>query len=62
MTEETKEQIQVVLDLLRQACINNGVSMAFDPVNDEIMFFDTAIYVDLHKFSGFKVKMLDLVR
>lgn len=62
MTEEAKEEIQAVLELLKHACINNGVSMAFSEATGELMFFDTATYIETRKFSGFKVKMQDLVR
>lgn len=62
MSEDTKEQIQAVLELLRNTCIKNGVSLAVHFENNELIFFNTARYLDNHTFSGFTVKMQDLVR
>ena len=40
MTDDTKHEITVVLDLLKSILIRNGVSIATDK-NGNLMFFDT---------------------
>lgn len=60
MTEETKEEITVLLDLLKNSLINNGVSIALQENN--IMFFDTDEYFRNHSFKGMKVNINDLVK
>ena len=61
MNEYTKLEIGVILDLLRGCLIKNGVSMAMDLENKELLFFDTDTYLNEKKFSGFSVKTDDLV-
>lgn len=61
MNENTKLEIEVILDLLRGCLIKNGVSMAMDFENKELLFFDTDTYLNEKKFSGFSVKTDDLV-
>lgn len=59
MTEETKQEIQVVLTLLK----NTLVSIALEKKGDGcICFFDTAEYCRTGKFKGISVKTKDLVR
>lgn len=60
MNEETKEQITVLLELLKKCCINNGVSIALQGEN--INFFDTDTYLQSKKFDGIKVNINDLVK
>ena len=43
MSEDTKQQLQIVLDLLRKSLIDNGVSMGLS--EKKIMFFDTEEYL-----------------
>ena len=38
MSEETKEQLQVVLKLLRSCCIKNGVSAGFNNKDEKADF------------------------
>lgn len=61
MNENTKLEIEVILDLLRGCLIKNGVSMAMDFENKELLFFDTDTYLNEKKFSGFSVKTDNLV-
>lgn len=60
MSEDTKQQLQIVLDLLRKSLIDNGVSMGTS--GNKIMFFDTDKYVETRKFDGFSVSIDNLVK
>lgn len=60
MNDETKEEIQAVLTLLKGTITKNGVSMALH--DNKIVFFDTNTYIREHKFSGVEVSIDDLVR
>ena len=60
MSEDTTQQLQIVLDLLRQSVIDNGVSMGIS--GNKIMFFDTDKYVETRKFDGFSVSIDNLVK
>lgn len=68
MTEETKQEISVVLMLLKDTLLKNGVSLALvrsaDAGTDDgkIIFFDTAEYCRTGKFNGISIKTKDLVR
>lgn len=63
MTDETKQEIQIVLDLLKGSLTRNGVSMATDREGN-LMFFDTSVYVrsKAKEFDGFRVNINDLVK
>lgn len=63
MKDETKQEISIILDLLKTNLIQNGVSMATDREGN-LMFFDTATYVEsgCKKFDGFRVNINDLVK
>ena len=60
MSEDTKQQLQIVLDLLRKSLIDNGVSMGIS--GNKIMFFDIDKYVETRKFDGFSVSIDNLVK
>lgn len=60
MSEDTKQQLQIVLDLLRKSLIDNGVSMGLS--EKKIMFFDTEKYLSTGKFDGFSVNIDSLVK
>lgn len=63
MTDETKQEIEAVLMLLKNTLIKNGVSIALSRKdNGYIIFFDTAEYCHTGKFKGISVKTKDLVR
>lgn len=63
MTDETKQEIEVVLTLLKNTLVSNGVSIALEKKDDGcICFFDTAEYCRTGKFKGISVKTIDLVR
>lgn len=61
MKGETKQEIQILLDLLKGSLTRNGVSMATDREGN-LMFFDTDIYIQTKRLSGFKVNIRDIVR
>ena len=63
MTDSTKQEISIVLDLLKGSLTRNGVSMATDR-NDNLMFFDTGTYVRSNgkELDGFRVNINDLVK
>ena len=60
MSEDTKQQLQIVFDLLRKSLIDNGVSMGLS--EKKIMFFDTEEYLSTGKFDGFSVDIDSLVK
>lgn len=60
MSEDTKQQLQIILDLLRKSLIDNGVSMGIS--GNKIMFFDTDKYVETRKFDGLSVSIDNLVK
>lgn len=62
MTDDTKQEISIVLDLLKGSLVRNGVSMGFDKVSHSLVFFDTNTYLESKKMDGFRVKLEDLVR
>lgn len=63
MTDSTKQEISIVLDLLKGSLTRNGVSMATDR-NGNLMFFDTGTYVRSNgkELDGFSVNINDLVK
>lgn len=61
MKDETKQEIQILIDLLKGSLTRNGVSMAMDREGNS-MFFDTDIYISEKRFIGFKVNIRDIVR
>lgn len=62
MTEETKQALQLSLGILRQTCIDCGVSIAVDKQTGALNFFDTQKYLEEKKFDGIKVEIQNLVR
>lgn len=62
MKDETKQEIQILLDLLKGSLTRNGVSMATDN-SDNLMFFDTTAYIKSKgkEFDGFRININDLV-
>lgn len=62
MTDDTKQEISIVLDLLKGSLVRNGVSMGFDKASRSLVFFDTNTYLKSKKMDGFRVKLEDLVR
>lgn len=61
MKDEAKQEIQILLDLLKGSLTRNGVSMATDREGN-LMFFDTDIYIQTKRLSCFKVNIRDIVR
>lgn len=63
MTDDAKQEIQIVLDLLKGSLTRNGVSMAADREGN-LMFFDTSAYVRSKgkEFDGFRININDLVK
>lgn len=63
MTKETKTEITAVLSLLKNALVENNVSMAVTTdENGKLFFFDTREYVETGKVEGVSVSIEDLVR
>lgn len=60
MKEGVREEIEVLLNLLKKSIKINGLSLATDK-DGNIMFFDTATYLKTKKMDGFKVNIKDLV-
>lgn len=63
MKDKTRQEIQILLDLLKGSLTRNGVSMATDKKGN-LIFFDTAAYVRSKgkEFDGFRVNINDLVK
>lgn len=63
MKDETKQEIQILLDLLKGSLTRNGVSMATDN-SGNLMFFDTTTYIKSKgkEFDGFRININDLVK
>lgn len=63
MKDEAKQEIQILLDLLKSSLTRNGVSMATDDKGN-LIFFDTVTYIEsgCKEFDGFRVNINDLVR
>lgn len=61
MSEDTKQELEVVLQLLRQTCIRNGVSAGVNKESGELIFFDTKKYFETGNFSGIKTNLENLV-
>ena len=61
MNEESKNEITIILDLLKTTLMKNGVSMATD-TKGNIYFFDTDIYLKTKKMNGFSVNVKDMVK
>ena len=61
MTDEAKEEIQIVLSFLKSTLTKNHISMATDSKGN-IYFIDTDAYVLQNKKSGFSVNINDLVK
>lgn len=62
MGEDAKQEIIIILEMLRKCLIKNGVSMGLEFNSKEILFFDTDTYLNEKKFSGFTVKTDNLVK
>lgn len=62
MNQNKKDGIQIVLGLLKNTLIKNGVSMGFLKDSNELFFFGTNTYLETSKFNGFKCKLEDLVK
>lgn len=57
MTDETKQEIEVVLTLLKNTLVSNGVSIAIEKKDDGcICFFDTAEYFAPVNIKGYLLK------
>jgi len=61
LKEDTKNAINLSLQILKKTLIDEGVSMAVDK-NGDLFFFDTDAYITTKKFDGFKVNIKDLVK
>lgn len=60
MDSEVKEEIIIVVELLRASLVKNHVSIGIS--GRDILFFDTDHYVKTGNFSGFKISMDELVK
>ena len=60
MTETVREEIEVLLNLLKESIKRNGLSLATDK-DGNIMFFDNETYHKSKKMERFKVNIKDLV-
>lgn len=61
MSPDTKEELTVILDLLKASVKKNGVSLAVDE-DGNILFFDTEIYLRTDRIDGFKINVKDITK
>lgn len=61
MDKCVKEEIAVILDLLKKSLIKNHVSIATDDKGN-IYFFDTNTYIKEQKMNGFQINIKDLAK
>lgn len=59
--EDIHNEIKYILAQLRFCLTENNYGMAFDAKGKNLLFFDTDIYLDEHRYEGIGVKMDDLV-
>lgn len=64
MTDETKQQIQLQLEVLQQTMKDNGVILAIganrtDFDNSKVLFIDRELYLTKGKASGISVSLAD---
>ena len=57
MSEETREQINAIILLLKNCMVENGVSLAVG--KQSLYFFDTAKYLETHTYDGIAVRLED---
>jgi len=62
MNEDTKQALQLALEILRKTCIEQGVSIAVNKENGDLNFFDTNTYLQTKEYKGIKVSIESLVR
>lgn len=62
MTDDTKEGITMILELLKSTLLSEGVSMGMDNRNRKLLFFDTDKYLETGKMNGFGVDVESLVK
>lgn len=62
MNDETKQALQLALEILRKTCVDQGVSIAVNKENGDLNFFDTDTYLKTKKYDGIKVSIENLVR
>lgn len=62
MSEETKQELEIVLQLLNRCCVENGVSAGFNKETSELIFFDTRVYLEIGGFKGIKTTLENLVK
>lgn len=61
MSDDVREEITILLDLLKNSLIKNHISMATDNKGN-IYFFDTDTYITENKMNGFHVNVKDMVK
>ena len=62
MDKEIKEEIVCALNLLKASLVKNNMSIGFNKETNELLFFFFLLYVEEHKFKGFKINLDELVR
>ena len=62
MEEDTKQAIELALQILRKTLIEQGVSLAVAKETGDLNFFDTETYMRTGKFDGIKISIDKLVK
>lgn len=61
MDQDVKDQLCICLDLLKVCMHANGVAIAVNKENGDIMFFDEKIYKETGRMKGFSTPLSNLV-
>lgn len=62
MDEETKQELEIVLQLLKKTCNRNGVAVGFYTKTKELVFFDEEKFIEEGEISGIKITLGNLVK
>ncbi len=61
MNNETRNEIEILLTMLKSTLMKNAIGIAIDPKKGTIKFFDTSTYRKSNKMEGLDVKIQSLV-
>lgn len=61
MDQDVKDQLCICLDLLKACMRTNGIAIAVNKENGDIIFFDEKIYRETGRMNGFATPLSNLV-
>ena len=59
--EDIHNEIKYILAQLRNCLTESNYGIAFDAKGKNLLFFDTDVYLNEHRYDGIGIKMDDLV-